>query len=396
VVDPKTKRVKSTLTLEATSGGFSDERDAIRATPSNSSGVTGDDKKPIAGRACLYEGGKWLSDNGTSGIDCLASGEMYDIKTGTTRPLTDEELKWYVTGRWPYVKTYWWDQSFNTKPHTVLNPAQPQKYFMGRKVVLYNPATNRAAVGVISEWGPAPWTGVTVKERAQQRTLWTSGPAGPQPRMQVPEGYTGRVAGGGTAFTEYLGTVTDTPIVLGYLRQDLEDKTPLGPLTNFTVSKQGAVTVDGSNDSSCAELGNHSRVRYDNPGRDKGYLLAGKGQNRTGGTSPINPHMCQLLVEYLNDSDNRSVVVKVSSITSGNHSPTSRHYSGNSIDIGNEDIAPSLMQWILANQAELKKKSLMPQQVIGPQKDSQWAVDGGKGRPGFYVAEHNNHVHIGF
>jgi hypothetical protein len=253
----KEKNGKSTtIGLESTSGGFSKETDAQLATSQNAGGLTDDYGKSIVGQVCLFRDGGFVSENGRSGIDCITHDQVYNPATGEYRTMTNEQAEWYVTARWPYAKSYW-------EGRTTSNPSSPARLYVGRKIVIYNPGTGKAVVGIAAEWGPQPRA--TISKNAAQQALWKYGPQGPEPRTQVPQGYLGLVAGGGTKIRQALGTDSATPIVYGFLRADLQDSTPLGPITSFVVSrKSGSASTTGKLPSILQD--DYPDVPYPRPG----------------------------------------------------------------------------------------------------------------------------------
>lgn len=278
ITDPKTGKVTASLTLEATSGKYSGEKDAKNATSSNSSGQVDVNGNSIVGKACLFDKGTWAPDDAkSSAIECLANnGKVYDPTTGKTRQMTDDELHWYITARWPYVKTNWYTQGSKVSPRTVTNPAQPKDDFMGRKIVLYNPSTNKAIIGLAAEWGPAPWTGVPAKDLATQGTTWQYGPDGQEPRIQVPVGYEGRITGGGPSVSTALGEDTDQPVIMGFL--DPDSKLGLGPVPDGAFHVR---TRDGSTGGNLSAVplykqNNYPDIPYTSRG-DKSQTIASSG-----------------------------------------------------------------------------------------------------------------------
>ncbi len=226
--------VPAQLSIDASSGTFSMEDVAYWHTSSNG-------KK----YACVIDidTGKPKLGNKVDGLACLSNetATYKDMTTGETKTMTDDELNWYAVARWGYCKI-----TFSAK--CTLNPQQPEEDFWGRKIVIYAPATNRAVVLMAADYGPNP-TGSTLGPN--QQALWQYGPDGPAPRLQVPKGFVGRVAGSGKNVSDYLGVgnnmskSTDN-IIVGFLRSDLQDSVSVGPLTNFKVLTHDTVASGGT------------------------------------------------------------------------------------------------------------------------------------------------------
>lgn len=92
-----------------------------------------------------------------------------------------------------------------------------------------------------------------------------------------------------------------------------------------------------------------------------------------------------------------NVVIKPSVIKTGHKDcsgpgRTSNHYSGNAIDIGNEDIAPQLVPWLYANREALGINEL----IISPVPADAKTLSGGN--PFTFdtttMNDHKNHIHV--
>jgi uncharacterized protein YvpB len=133
--------------------------------------------------------------------------------------------------------------------------------------VLYNPLTNKAVHGKAFEWGPSPKVGIDGEDLGNAKTTWMYGPFGPQPRIQIPENYEGRVAGGGSAIRDYLGEGSDGPVIVGYLKPGTN--LPLGPIPTsaFKVVKRGAdATSAQSGKVPLIKQGQFAKVLYTSTG----------------------------------------------------------------------------------------------------------------------------------
>jgi hypothetical protein len=190
-----------TLVLESTSGGYSCEDNAFI---------------DASGAARLRTTGEPLSISPSR-----SRARKFD---GTTA--TQEEIDYYITARFPYVLARW-------NGTTIQNPQRPAgaRMYWGRKMVIYSPQTKQGVVVIPAEYGPAAWTGIaknpndtssSSKVRQQYQAWVTNSTNGG--RAQTPEGYTGRIAGGGDAVSKGLGfpgastSNCDKPIVIGFLK----------------------------------------------------------------------------------------------------------------------------------------------------------------------------------
>jgi len=122
----------------------------------------------------------------------------------------------YITSRWPSQASYYNGVS---KPASQKGyPGMPNEIaYAGKRMIIYNPKTGKAIVGIAAEFGPAPWTG-TVKngtEYSQQNQLWQQGSHGGW-RITNPEGYAGRTAGGIPALEHAIGADNMTTIYFGF------------------------------------------------------------------------------------------------------------------------------------------------------------------------------------
>lgn len=145
----------------------------------------------------------------------------------------------------------------------------------------------------------------------------------------------------------------------------------------------------------CSEAAQRSNVTFEQTNDRQGMLAGGVIINKDGEKVTVDGRVCQLI----NTLAENGFSLRISSIV-GHHSQyeagstnESRHWTGHAFDIGNEDICGSLEPWIVQN---LSGTALMPRQVIGPIRCSQWAVNRGQQSPGFYVEGHEDHIHIGF
>ena len=213
--------------------------------------------------------GRWSAEDAA-----IAPGHLVtvtDPKKGNlsfaSSKFSTQDLKWYVTSRWPYASWAWSGKSISHKG------GPPSGQYAGKKIVIYDTNTKLTAVGIIAESGPAPHTGTDhsiVKgewkedsaKGAQQEQLW-----GDQYRSVDPSGYDGNVVGG----PKYEGSNTNGSISDGIgaaLKAKVGDEMiygfakdqtiPLGPsscspivktVSMGTNSATDVVGVDVSNDS---------------------------------------------------------------------------------------------------------------------------------------------------
>jgi len=201
------EEMTTTLTTEkgapifigATSGGFSCEESAVVDVNNN-------------GRVYLPSTGK-----------SMAFQRKYDGSG-----FTQSEINYYAVGRWPYTKTSWWDEG--QKARYSPNRAYKKSEYGGRKIIVYSVKHRKAAVAIIAEFGPAPWTGTgRTQSRAIDANLWKNGPHGTEPRIDTPIGYTGRIGGGSPDVGRAIGIINnecDSPVIIGFLKD--QDKYPVG------------------------------------------------------------------------------------------------------------------------------------------------------------------------
>jgi hypothetical protein len=386
------------LTFSSTQGGFSEELDAhlVGTTPT--------------------------SQDGTS----LRYAYYYDETTGSKKAFTDEDLKYYVTSRWPYAPVNW---NGKTGPVPKGDPSIPTDYaFAGKKIIIYNPLTKKAIVGIAAEYGPGPWTGtlerrspstitgsVTTKDNIQ-RDLW--GNNGTDFRLHDPKGYSGLIAGGPVALEHAIGADDRTSIIIGFAKdQTLKPGTLIIP---ELVAKDSTLNVEGrleDNGNYTASSGSASladckdvatKVTWQGPtsADRKGFLGDGTIIRPTPVTTKgrtvtvmekvnIDPRICGITKVLL---ANVHVPLEVSAVVSTHfsHGAGSEHWTGKAIDFGNEAVAPQVMAWINQNESSLKSQGLWPDQLFGPESTTlPYGLMGGNHYHKF-VAGHNNHFHIGF
>ncbi|CAN5194313.1 hypothetical protein BH11PAT4_BH11PAT4_5930 [soil metagenome] len=203
-------------------------------------------------------GGNWC----IPGKGCLSPLSTL-LPSGTT----EEDMENYVTARFPYV------YGFDFDYRGILSGAPRQgwgelKDYAGKKIILFNPKTKKAVVGIAAEFGPAPWTGVcsdrdsdtnnSVNKRVvtsckDQRIAWNARDvvAGPKTiklskdqrayDISPPPGYSGRIAGGEPKLREKIGIQADEVVIIGFAADQ-----SLKPGTILTIKDSDIVTVGGT------------------------------------------------------------------------------------------------------------------------------------------------------
>jgi hypothetical protein len=407
-----------TLTLNATQGGYTAEDPATEN--SSSPYIAGNPK------------------------DLLRAQQIYDPVTGQKTNWTQPQLDYYVTMRWPYAK-YYWAPCGKQGGAKVSQPETVAQNYFGRKIVIYNPKTNKAVIGMAGEEGPGVWTGIFAHcasskgpavgrllpggqdrvDVAAQEQAWKIGPNGQEPRNDVPAGYQGRIVGGSNVIGNYLfpdDTDKKTPgddqiVTVGFLDPKF-DSLPLGPVdaSKIQVINGGTntpfQTASSSSLVSCIALARNKNISFSHTNDYAGFLFGqivrvkGASGYPAGSLVPLDTKMCALMQTFEASHPtvkiNFNSVVGTHPIVTGNNSRQSRHSTGHGMDL-NVDLAGILMPWIIQNITQLTAAGIMPHQVIGPNhsdfdgKDyTSYAVNGGVQSKGFFVAGHNNHVHIGF
>ena len=148
---------------------------------------------------------------------------------------TAEAVKWYITARWPGWSTAYSGATNHTAKGFPGTP--PFDAFAGKKAIIFNPKNGKAVLGIIEEFGPAPWTGIQENKDDPpnaQSALWATLPGSANGyRIYDPVGYTGRVAGGPVTLEKALGTDNQSDIQFGFAPaawQQSGDTHQLGPL----------------------------------------------------------------------------------------------------------------------------------------------------------------------
>ena len=130
-----------------------------------------------------------------------------------------EEIKWYMSMRWPYVKWAW-------NGDTVLYD-NTYSLYRGIKVVIYNPKTKKNVVAPICEAGPAPWAGSSWYKKTGDTT---KGPPFWHEiflRFDPPEA-DGRVSGLAPAAMNAIGANVDDVLEYGFaINQNAEIGKPI-------------------------------------------------------------------------------------------------------------------------------------------------------------------------
>lgn len=228
-----------TLHLETTSGGYSNESPAV-----------------------LTDKGWHIFEENT------VKGQLY-YNGALPASVTQKEMDYYVTARWPTQYGYNFDYTTHKEGTTMPGWGERNDY-AGKKVVIYNVATKKAVVGIVAEWGPAPWTGVCSGANSKdtttdnkfnkascedQRKTWNDRSFVTVPASGIktknasqlnldytpPANYAGRIAGGPPLLTNKLGIKKDGQddrILIGFATNQ-----SLAPGTEIPVSDSDIVHV---------------------------------------------------------------------------------------------------------------------------------------------------------
>lgn len=195
------------------------------------------------------------------GKGCLSMGSLINDRA------TEEDMDYYMTARFPYV--YGYDFAYRgSKSGPPRQGWGEMKDYAGKKLIMFNPKTNKAVVALAAEFGPAPWTGVCsgrdsdannssnsriVVSCREQRAAWDARDvvAGPKNRtlpkdmraydITPPPGYTGRIAGGEPKLAAKIGISTDEVVIIGFATDQ-----SLKPGTVLTISNSDIVRNDTS------------------------------------------------------------------------------------------------------------------------------------------------------
>ncbi|MCC2631647.1 MAG: N-acetylmuramoyl-L-alanine amidase, partial [Patescibacteria group bacterium] len=170
---------------------------------------------------------------------------LYD-EAKTLPGFNQEWVDYYVNARWPYTGADFGiigqDRSVKFSEEGFLQ-LPPKSAYAGKKIVIFNPSTGKAVVGVALDYGPAPWAGTSQigspdPDSLAQQEKWKEGSNNGY-RIADPEGYTGRVVGGPPKVQEALGMAEEAAnkwpdgihVVYGFAK---DQNLPVGPL-NCTV-----------------------------------------------------------------------------------------------------------------------------------------------------------------
>lgn len=191
--------------------------------------------------------GEWAEENPLARGTGAFGTKSYNQTTHTTSDLSDEDLKFYVNMRWPYKTYFPWGGGEPGGPKPAGDYAS-HDYYAGAKVIVFNPKTNKAVVGVIADWGPAPATGVckfvkagagfTVTENTDtgnplnagkptackdEKVSWNArykdgkiASAGTD--FHTPADYTGRIMGTAKGLGDLIGIETNSVVIAGFAR----------------------------------------------------------------------------------------------------------------------------------------------------------------------------------
>jgi hypothetical protein len=200
---------------------------------------------------------------------------------------TNEELKWYSNMRWAFVGTYWSGATDGSSHPQPKNDGRFRKSdIAGKKLMIYNPATQKAVVTIIAEFGPAPWAGSGYNSATSRISTGQPGHINPDQqavwgaaaRLTSPSDYKGVIVGAPTAVVEALGGKSATQhktVTVGFV----DDSTPLGPVNCTAQTTQSGnalaaatggqpLAVPGTRqgtEGDCGQASVISVVRYYNP-----------------------------------------------------------------------------------------------------------------------------------
>jgi hypothetical protein len=229
-----------TLTLSSTQSGFSEEDPVIPDGPN-----AGQVDSTLSGQG--IQSGKLSFWN-------------YYVSQHAAGDFPESWLPYYVTSRWPAFSWSWTGHD-----QAVEAPVPQDAYyelFAGKRIVIYDPATNKAVLGIAMESGNAPYAAAYSKlgtSSSAQESLWDTGSKNGY-RATDPVGYKGRSIGGpypmnpksgGPSIETSLGitpgTGSDVPVIFGFASTSLQTEAPGTPLTcNVTTTTTTSVTNSSS------------------------------------------------------------------------------------------------------------------------------------------------------
>lgn len=236
--------------------------------------------------------------------DCLAFSQKYDQNTKKLTPITDADLKYYLNMRWPYMHDVDWPTSSH-KVKGAIKGYAPAQYYGGAKVMVYNPKTKKAVVGLIAEWGPEPAFDVcqnagrgangTQTETRNPRNSATAchdegaewgaiSRKGINGNFRPPADYTGAIVGLAPSLKALLGTIDDHQVVfVGFAKDQSLSPGTVVPVSDAdiihvsdlatTVASTGALKVPG------VEEGVHSECGVASINMVALYYASNKGSN---------------------------------------------------------------------------------------------------------------------
>jgi hypothetical protein len=190
----------------------------------------------------------YLTDVGTNALLSF-NGVSRARSDGKRTGFTNEELKYYVTMRWP-SQEWTFGQPVNPLRSRMVRGATAVENYADHKIIIYNIRTKKAVVGISAETGPAPNQGIA-DANTQQQQLWGTGY-----QAYSPQGYTGRIGGGPKvkdgvrSEPNGLGAAIDARvgdnIIMGFAT---DQNLPLGPTScnlQHHSSSASTTTGDGS------------------------------------------------------------------------------------------------------------------------------------------------------
>lgn len=154
-------------------------------------------------------------------VEALAAKGQYITFNGKC---TDEEKKWYINMRWPYVE-WAWDGRARSVNSTYSLYAQ-------KKIIVYNPKTQQSVVTAICEAGPAPWTGSTWAGQHGNDSS-PNAPYWPSYYRFDPTEADGRVAGLAPEPFKAIGAKINDVLEYGFA---VDQTIPLGPIASTSTT----------------------------------------------------------------------------------------------------------------------------------------------------------------
>ena len=424
-----------TLRLSSTSGGFSEEK------PMEPSGLLVD---PLTGHP---------NDDGTGSKRNPAFYDEYkNDRAANSKNFPDSWIPYYVTMRWPYTASAW---SGSTGPS---NPAMPKDAFYKKRIVIYNPSTNKAVLGVALEFGPSPnafdLSNLDLSEEAQQKIISQQKSVWGNSRYSDPTNYLGRIVGGPypmdlkqtshsieTDLGITIGEGSDVPVVVGFAPASMQNNAP-GPIdctptggsanvdedvdsirqnkvdaflssknTTTTTTPSGTTTpAAGTGGAICAQLVTKNEVKFmlgDNiynsaqATADRLGLLSGASivTRDVGGGRLVTESVpidtrICKMLDWLHGKLGQPIQITALIADHTHDGNKSLHWTGNAVDINGPQMKP-IMDAVINNASEVKSLGIWPYQMFGLPANEQ--ISGGNQLPNqTKTKDGTNHVHIGY